>query len=104
MNLLNIGRINLNYNVEIRRERSESPVLTGYFLYPVGKESMNEELMCYTARMPEDTDCFAVAIDRPEYKKPLAKDIADWIKRGAVVEHVTLSDGQASFGRYCDRK
>ncbi len=65
---------------------------------------MDNERMCYTARMPKDKDCFAIASDKPEYKKQLAKDIADWIRRGAVVEHMTLADGQASFYRYCDRK
>lgn len=63
-----------------------------------------DEIMCYCARMPEDKDFFAIASDWPEYKEDLAKDIAGWIKRGAIVEHVTLKEGHASFSRYCQSR
>lgn len=34
--------------------------------------------------------CHAVTVDEPQYAKDVAKDIADWVKRGSHVEHTTV--------------
>jgi hypothetical protein len=65
---------------------------------------MKEEKMCYVASMPGEVGYFAIALDLPEYKKDLAKDIAGWVKRGAIVERVTIAAGQKGFTEYCDEK
>jgi hypothetical protein len=61
---------------------------------------MSDNIMCYAAKMPSEVEYFGVAVDKPECKKYLAKDIADWIKRGAIVEHVPLAVANDSLQRY----
>lgn len=60
---------------------------------------MNER-MCYAARMPDEKEYFGVAVDRPEYEQYLAEDISEWIKIGAIVEHVPLEAANDSLHRY----
>ena len=67
---------------------------------------MNKEdgLMVYVAKFPNTKGYGAIAVDRPEYKKDIAKDISDWIKRGATVLHVSLEEGQNGFCEYEELK
>ena len=48
-----------------------------------------EETMFYVASDPEQPGgCWAACVDKPEYAKSTAKDLADWVKRGARIERV----------------
>ena len=46
--------------------------------------------MVYVAVNPETPDvAYALCVDNPEWKKLTAETLADWIKEGATVKHVT---------------
>jgi hypothetical protein len=48
----------------------------------------------YIARA--DCGCIVAAtIDRPEYRKDVARDTADWIKRGYSIERTTVAEAKA---------
>jgi hypothetical protein len=61
---------------------------------------MAELIMCYAARMPGEKFHFGVALDVPKYRKFIARDVAGWILRGAIVERMTLEKGNKSQGKY----
>lgn len=65
----------------------------------------NEELTpAYIARCKCGCGAIVMAtVDRPEYQKDVAKDVADAIRDGYTVEHVTVGYvHQAGFG--CQHK
>ena len=37
----------------------------------------------------------AACVDRPEFAKDTASDIAEWIKRGDIIEHISQDKGVA---------
>lgn len=44
---------------------------------------------CYVAR-PLDCECIAaVTVDEPEHAKDVAKDVANWVRRGFRVDRMT---------------
>lgn len=54
----------------------------------------------YIAKVKECGCVVAACVDRPEYAKSTAKDVADWIKRGLVVERIQISESNPlSIGR-----
>jgi hypothetical protein len=63
---------------------------------------VDKNIMCYAAKMPDDVGYFAIAVDNPEHKKSLAKDIAGWIKEGAYVERVPIDKAKEGFIKYCE--
>jgi hypothetical protein len=47
------------------------------------------QTMFYVAEDPQQPGAaFASCVDRPEFAKATAKDVADWIKRGAIIRRV----------------
>jgi len=47
------------------------------------------EQMFYVAEDPDQPGAaFASCVDRPEYAKSTAKDIADWLRRGGIIHRV----------------
>lgn len=57
-------------------------------------------VMVYAARFRDLPGYGAVTVDEPERAKAVAKDIAAWVRNGAVVERVTLDAGRAGMGEY----
>jgi len=50
--------------------------------------------MVYVAADPNQIGAaWAICSDKPEYKKDTAESIAEWIRRGATVMHVTKEVG-----------
>ena len=53
------------------------------------------DCMFYVAADPKQPGAaWAACVDKPEYKKQTAKSIAEWVKNGATVMHVTSDVGQ----------
>jgi hypothetical protein len=48
--------------------------------------------MAYVAYHADCGKVVACTIDNPEHKKEVAKDVADWIRRGDTVEHIPATD------------
>ena len=46
--------------------------------------------MAYAARFPGTTGYGAITADMPEYANYTAKEIARWLKDGAIVERVSV--------------
>lgn len=44
----------------------------------------------YVARTPGCLCVVAATVDRPEYKRDTAKNVADWVRRGEVVERMEI--------------
>ena len=56
---------------------------------------MNEQTMFYVAADRDQPGAaWAACVDKPEYAKDTAKDITDWIKRGASIERVNAETMQ----------
>ena len=51
------------------------------------------EPMAYVASCPHG-HFVGVCVDEPAYAKSTAKDVADWIKRGCSVQHMTLEEAR----------
>ena len=52
---------------------------------------MNTEPMAYVAADPlQPGAAWACTVDEPKYAKDTAKALADWVKRGAIVQRVDL--------------
>lgn len=58
----------------------------------------------YVARFPGMPGYGAWCADDPKYKKDTAKTVADWIKRGATIERVTIEAAKAGMLEYLDAK
>lgn len=62
---------------------------------------MREGSMSYAGKCAGCGAVVALTVDRPEYRKWVAKDIAEWINDGLIVERMTSEQGLASFGNGC---
>ncbi len=60
--------------------------------------------MVYAARFPGTKGYGAVTVDLPDHKKITAKEVADWIRRGATVERVTIEAARAGMIEYMDTR
>jgi hypothetical protein len=65
---------------------------------------MKDEEMAYAARFPGMPGFGAVCVDKPEYAKATAKDIAGWIRRGASVERVSVEAARMGMTEYLDAR
>lgn len=66
---------------------------------------MSEEAeFCYVAAQPGMPGYCAAAVDRPEYKKDTAKDIAGWIRRGFTVSRVSNDEAGRGLNEYLAEK
>ena len=61
---------------------------------------MTNETMAYAARFPGKPGFGAVCVDRPEFAKDTAKDIAGWIRKGATIERVSVESARAGMSEY----
>ena len=59
-------------------------------------------VMCYAAEFPDMPGYAIISIDRPEYRKSTAKMVANWILKGATVNHVPLEKARRGFVLYMD--
>jgi len=59
-----------------------------------------ETVFCYAAAKTGMPGFFAVAVDRPEYKKETAKDVAKWVRDGYAVSRVPLAEAQSGLNKY----
>lgn len=62
------------------------------------------ERLDYVARFPGMPGYGAWCADDPKYKKDTAKTVADWIKRGATIERVTIDAAKAGMLEYLEAK
>ena len=61
----------------------------------------NEETMFYVAADPEQPGaCWAACVDKPEYAKDTAKDLADWVSRGAQIMRVDRLTMTTMMGKW----
>ena len=60
--------------------------------------------MCYAARYPGKPGYGFITVDKPEYAKETAKDVAKMIKQGAVIERVTVEQAKAGMLEYLDAR
>lgn len=44
----------------------------------------------------------AIFIDRPEYARDIAREIAEWVRDGLTVQHVTEDEGRAAIQERCE--
>ncbi len=63
-----------------------------------------KQTMAYAARFPGMPGYGAVCVDDPEHTKSTAKHVADYVRRGATVERVTLDQARAGMGEYLEAK
>ena len=62
---------------------------------------MTEQTMFYVAvDRDQPGAAWAACVDKPEYAKDTAKDIADWIKRGASIERVNAETMQSMLAAW----
>jgi hypothetical protein len=67
--------------------------------------TQNEETVFYVACPPDHPDeAFAACVDKPEWQASTAKDVADWIRRGALIKRVSASEGRAMMDRWLERR
>jgi len=59
-----------------------------------------EAFMLYVARH-ECGKIVAAAVDLPDHKKALAREMADWVRRGDTVERIPNSELPASLKDWC---
>lgn len=52
--------------------------------------------MAYVAKKPCGCICSAV-VDEPNHKRDVAKDVAEWIREGLTIEHVTVQHVRENF-------
>lgn len=62
---------------------------------------MDDEKMVYVAEDPQQPGAaWAIAADHPAMKESLADEMADWIRKGAIVKRVTAAEGKEMFLRW----
>lgn len=57
----------------------------------------DESRPCYMGRCPGCNNVIALTLDMPEYRKDVARDVAEWIRDGLVVERSTAREGRKLF-------
>lgn len=57
----------------------------------------DESRPCYMARCPGCNHVIALTLDAPEYRKDVARDVAEWIADGLIVERSTAAVGRKLF-------
>lgn len=61
----------------------------------------SEPQMCYVAADPAQPGAaWAAAVDRPEFAKETAKDIAKWVKKGANVMRVDVETARSMLTKW----
>lgn len=60
----------------------------------------SDHTMAYAARFPGMPGYGAVVVDDPKHVKSTAKTVADYVRRGASVERVTLDEARKGMGEY----
>lgn len=60
--------------------------------------------MTYIATCPECGRIIAAAVDAPEMRGEVAKEVADWIRRGFPVSRMTCEEARAAEWCTCRRK
>lgn len=63
---------------------------------------MSDNIWCYAARFAGMPGYGVIVGDVPEYAVDTAETVADWIKRGATVERVTLDNAVRGLKEYRD--
>lgn len=59
------------------------------------------QVMFYVASWPEYPDeAFASCVDEPQWKDSTAESIADWLKRGAIIQRVTAQESKQMMENY----
>lgn len=43
----------------------------------------------------------AIYIDKPEYRKALAREIADWVRSGLTIQYVSVDEGRKRIQESC---
>ena len=74
------------------------------FPIPAFLRQPEPERLDYVARFPGMPGYGAWCADDPKYKKDTAKTVADWIKRGATIERVTIDAAKAGMLEYLEAK
>lgn len=66
---------------------------------------MDKSRPCYMARCQGCNHVVALTLDAPEYRKDVARDVAEWIADGLIVERSTAKIGRELFnGCTCPRQ
>lgn len=63
-----------------------------------------DESFCYVAAETGKPGYFAACIDRPEYKKATAKDVAGWLRRSATITRVTTDEANHGLREWLQAK
>lgn len=56
--------------------------------------------MCYGVRYPGKSGYGLIIVDKPEYAKSNAKEIAKAIREGGIVEHISLQAAKDGMQEY----
>lgn len=59
------------------------------------------EIMAYVATDPDQPGAaWAISVDSPAFKKFTAADIARWVNKGAIVQHVPISMAREMLAKW----
>jgi hypothetical protein len=57
----------------------------------------DESRPCYAAQCTGCGHVTGLILDEPQYREDVAKQIAEWIRYGLVIERMTAKEGRALF-------
>lgn len=61
----------------------------------------DDDEYAYVAADPDQPGAaWGVCSDRPEYKKDTAKDLARWLRQGAIIERVTVTRAREMLAKW----
>jgi hypothetical protein len=94
------------HDAETKTDSGQSLLTDGLAVFPVPAFLRQPEpvRLDYVARFPGMPGYGAWCADDPKYKKDTAKTVADWIKRGATIERVTIEAAKAGMLEYLEAK
>ena len=95
-----------NHDAKPKADGAESLSTAGLAVFPIPAflRQPEPERLDYVARFPGMPGYGAWCADDPKYKKDTAKTVADWIKRGATIERVTIDAAKAGMLEYLEAK
>jgi hypothetical protein len=56
-----------------------------------------ENVAAYIGKCPGCKQVIAATVDAPEYRDDVAKDVAEWIRDGLIVERSTVGEARKLF-------